>query len=170
MAAVAKEEVRRFITECLKAVGAPAQAALDQADLLLQADRTGHFSHGLNRLEFYVNDIISGACEPKNVPVVLKESAATAWVDGKNALGATVGHFCMSLAMKKAKEAGVGWVTVKASNHFGMAGWWAQKAMREGLIGMAFTNSSPLLAPTRSKKVCRWKNLITGNTGTSVNP
>lgn len=50
MAAVAKDEVRRFIVECLKTVGAPSRAALDQAELLVQADRTGHFSHGLNRL------------------------------------------------------------------------------------------------------------------------
>ncbi|KAL4721340.1 hypothetical protein ACJJTC_006486 [Scirpophaga incertulas] len=58
----------------------------------------------------------------------------------------------MDIAINKAKTTGIGWVTVKGSNHNGMAGFWAQKAADNGLIGMAFTNTSPLLAPTRSKQ------------------
>lgn len=64
--------------------------------------------------EFYINDCNSGACVPTAKPVVLKESGATAWVDGCNALGATVGNFCMDIAIKKAKEFGVGWVSAKS--------------------------------------------------------
>lgn len=63
-----------------------------------------------------MNDIISGACKPEVQPKVLKESAATALVDGGSALGATVSHFCMDLAIKKAKESGVGWVTAKGES------------------------------------------------------
>ncbi|XP_073953563.1 hydroxycarboxylate dehydrogenase B-like [Choristoneura fumiferana] len=101
--------------------------------------------------EFYVKDLETGATNPKGKPRILKETAATAWVDGGDGLGATVGNFCMDLAIKKAKESGIGWVAAKGSNHFGMAGWWAQRAEKSGYIGMAFTNSSPLLVPTRSK-------------------
>ncbi|CAK1584768.1 unnamed protein product [Parnassius mnemosyne] len=146
------EEVRRFMVESLVAVGAPETEAKLQADLLLYADTVGHFSHGLNRLELYVNDIKGGLTCPERKPVVLKESAATAWVDGMETLGATAANFCMDLAIKKAKESGVGWVSAKRTNHFGMAGYWAIKAEREGLIGMAFTNSSPVMVPTRSKQ------------------
>ncbi|CAH2984713.1 unnamed protein product [Chilo suppressalis] len=151
MAKVPLEEVRRFMEDCLMAVGAPDSEAKAHAALLLHADVTGHFSHGLNRLVFYINDIEKGATDPNGKPVVLKESAATVLVDGGNALGATVGNFCMDLAIKKAKEAGIGLVTVNHSNHFGMAGWWALKAEQQGLIGLAFTNSSPVLVPTRAK-------------------
>ncbi|KAM3956669.1 putative oxidoreductase YjmC isoform 1-T2 [Aphomia sociella] len=142
----------RFMTDCLKAVGTSEKAAEQQADLLIQADRLGHPSHGMNRLEMYINDILKGSCEPNNEPEVLKESASTAWVDANNVLGATASHFAMDLAIKKARHTGVGWVTVKGSNHNGMAGYWAKKAADQGLIGMAFTNTSPLLAPTRSKQ------------------
>ncbi|KAM3956708.1 putative oxidoreductase YjmC [Aphomia sociella] len=152
MPEVRVDEVQRFMEDSLRAVGVPDSEAREHAALLLHADVTGHFSHGLNRLEFYINDVISGATNAKAKPIILKESAATAWVDGGDALGATVGNFCMDLAIKKAKECGIGWVSVKRSNHFGMAGYWALKAEREGLIGMAFTNSSPILVPTRSKK------------------
>ncbi|XP_072942972.1 uncharacterized protein [Epargyreus clarus] len=145
------EEVERFMVESLVAAGAPRSEAQAQADLLLHADTVGHFSHGLNRLELYINDIQSGGTKAAADPVVLKESVATAWVDGCHALGATVGNFCMELAIKKAKESGVGWVVAKRCNHFGMAGFWALKAERQGLIGMAFTNSAPIGVPTRAK-------------------
>lgn len=68
--------------------------------------------------EFYVNDIISGACEPNNKPEVLKETASTAWIDAKNVLGATSSHFAMDIAMAKARETGVAWVVVKGNRKY----------------------------------------------------
>lgn len=60
--------------------------------------------------DMYVKDIESGICAKEGEPVVQKESAATALVDGKNLLGPVVGNFCMDMAIKKAKEVGIGWV------------------------------------------------------------
>ncbi|CAH0590106.1 unnamed protein product [Chrysodeixis includens] len=153
-------DAMRFMEDCLKAVGCAAKAAEQQAQLLIQADRYGHPSHGLNRLEMYVNEISSGSCMPNNKPKVLRETASTAWIDANNVLGATASHYAMDVAINKAKETGVAWVTVKGSNHNGMVGFWAQKAANKGLIGMAFTNTSPLLAPTRSKQSALGTNPI----------
>ncbi|CAB3242359.1 unnamed protein product [Arctia plantaginis] len=158
MIRVATVEACRFMVDCLHAAGANREAAEQQAKLLIQADKCGHPSHGMNRLEFYVNDIISGACEPNNKPEVLKETASTAWIDAKNVLGATSSHFAMDISMAKARETGVAWVVVKGANHNGMAGYWAQKATDQGFIGMAFTNTSPLCAPTRSKQAALGTN------------
>ncbi|KPJ10481.1 Malate dehydrogenase [Papilio machaon] len=152
MPEVRVDEVRRFMVDSLLAAGAPEPEAKAHAELLLYADTVGHFSHGLNRLELYVNDIKGGMTHPERKPIVLKESPATAWVDGMDTLGATAANFCMDLAIKKAKECGVGWVAAKRTNHFGMAGYWAMKAEKEGLIGLAFTNSAPIMIPTRSKQ------------------
>ena len=55
-------------------------------------------------------------------------------------------------AIKKAKEFGIGWVTAKGSNHFSIAGHWAMMAEEQGLLGMAFTNTSPMVIPTRGAK------------------
>lgn len=82
-------------------------------DLLVAADRRGHMSHGMNRLEMFVNDIRSGNCDPKAVPKILKETVATAWVDGQNGLGVVIGDFCMGTAIKKAKEVGIGIAAAK---------------------------------------------------------
>lgn len=64
-------------------------------------------------VDMYVRDVKSKTCEGSAVPSVLKESSATAWVDGNNALGPVVGNFCMDVAIRKAKDCGVGWVVAK---------------------------------------------------------
>lgn len=75
---------------------------------------------------------------------------ATALVDGENALGQVVGKFCMELAIEKAKCFGIGMVTARGSNHYGICGYYTLMAAERGLVGFSCTNSSPLLVPTRA--------------------
>lgn len=146
--------------DCFVACDVPEKHADLMADLLVTADYRGHFSHGMNRLEMYIHDLLlkstDGAAEPK----IIKETPATAWVDGCNGLGAVVGRFCMDLAIKKAKTVGVGWVCAKGSNHYGIAGWHTLHAEKQGLIGISMTNTSPLMCPTRSTKAALGTNPI----------
>ncbi|GAA6084907.1 uncharacterized oxidoreductase YjmC-like, partial [Tachysurus ichikawai] len=92
------------------AVGTKASHASSLADVLVEGDLRGHYSHGLNRMDLYVKETRAGICAKEGEPVVEKESVATALVNGKNLLGPVVGNFCMSLAMKKAQDVGIGWV------------------------------------------------------------
>ncbi|XP_068218658.1 uncharacterized oxidoreductase YjmC-like isoform X1 [Palaemon carinicauda] len=147
-----EDDVRRFITDCMKAVGVPQENALLMADILVEADKRGHYSHGLLRTEMYLADMLKKLCDPCATPTVLKENASTALVDGNNGLGPVVSKFCMDLAIKKARETGIGWICNRGSNHYGIAGVWAMKAAEEGMIGMSFTNTSSLVVPTRSVK------------------
>ncbi|KAK9892927.1 hypothetical protein WA026_022795 [Henosepilachna vigintioctopunctata] len=144
-------EVKRFIFDCMKAVNTPEEYAHQMADMLSEADYRGHFSHGMNRLEMYINQIQDGVCDNTAFPEVLKDFGATAWVDGKNALGVVVGNFCNKLAIEKAKQFGIGCVSVKGSNHYGICGKYASDAMKEGFIQFNCTNTSPLSVPTRAK-------------------
>ncbi|KAG0713906.1 malate dehydrogenase [Chionoecetes opilio] len=146
------KEVHRYMVDCMTAVGTPKGHAAALADVLVAADCRGHFSHGLNRLEMYVNDVKQKICNGGAVPSITKESVSTALVHGNNGLGPVVGNFCMDLAVKKAKETGIGWVCTRGSNHYGIAGWYSMRASKEGLLGMSVTNTSPLVAPTRAKK------------------
>lgn len=145
-------EVKRFIVEVLETAGAPKSKAGTLADTLVAADYRGHYSHGLNRLEYYLADIRNASCEPGAEPAVERETAATALVDGRNGFGPVVGNFCTDLAIKKAKEAGIGWVVAHNSNHYGIAGWYALRCVEQGLVGMSFTNTSPLVVPTRGRE------------------
>lgn len=101
------------------AAGSTQGHAADLADCLIEADCRGHFSHGLSRLDKYVRDVIEGRTEKNGEPKIIKESAASALVDGCNLLGPVIGNFCMSLAIKKAKEVGIGMVTAYRATHFG---------------------------------------------------
>ncbi|CAD6184452.1 unnamed protein product [Caenorhabditis auriculariae] len=147
---VSKKALRLFVLECLEKVGCGVEHAQQLADILICSDYRGHYSHGLNRLHIYVQDVQTGSTSVDGTPKVLKEKGATAWVDGNNLLGPVVGNFCMRLAVQKAKEHGIGWVVARNSNHFGIAGWYADYAVRQGLVGMAFTNTSPCVFPTGS--------------------
>ncbi|XP_075998283.1 putative oxidoreductase YjmC isoform X2 [Genypterus blacodes] len=157
---ITKAEVEGFIQRCMTAVGTKQDHANSLAEVLVAGDNRGHYSHGLNRMDMYVKDIQSGICDKTGDPVVEKESPATALVDGKNVLGPVVGKFCMDLAIKKAKEVGIGWVVARGSNHYGIAGFYAMKALQENMIGMSFTNTSPLVVPTRAKECTLGTNPI----------
>lgn len=74
-----------------------------------------YLSFHLFFLDNYVRDIKTKTCEVSAIPSILNETSASTWVDGNNALGPIVGNFCMDLAIRKAKQCGVGWVVAKGT-------------------------------------------------------
>lgn len=149
---VGLQEVERFIVDCMTKVGTRSAHAKSLAQNLVAADHRGHYSHGLNRLDMYVHDISSGITVSDCEPQIVSERAATAHVDGSNLLGPVVGDFSMALAIQKARTSGIGLVSARNSNHYGIAGWYAMQASQQGLLGMSMTNTSPLSVPTRAQK------------------
>lgn len=97
--------------DCFKAAGVCEQHAEIIGKNLLEADYRGHYSHGMNRLEMYINDIQSEICNPNMEPIIEKQTVSTAVVNGNNGLGAVVGNFCMDLAIEKASKTGIAIVT-----------------------------------------------------------
>lgn len=89
------EEMRRFMLACLKSVGINEAHASDLVDVLIQADIRNHLSHGLNRLELYLDDYQFKVCRDDCEPEILKENGCTAWVDGKSLLGPRVGKLLL---------------------------------------------------------------------------
>jgi len=124
----------------------------DEANLatesLLRADLRGVDSHGVARLSGYVRLWEAKRVNSQPKIKIVHESPSTAVVDGDAGLGLVVAPKAMDIAIAKAKNAGTGWVAVKNSNHFGIAGHHAMMALGHDMIGMAMTNASPLVAPT----------------------
>lgn len=118
--------------------------------VLVSADLRGIDSHGVARLSGYVRlwEVNRINATP-NIQVV-HETASTAVVDGDAGLGLVVAPFAMRIAIEKAKQVGTGWVSVRNTNHFGIAGYHAMMALEHQMIGMAMTNASALVAPTFS--------------------
>ncbi|WP_266204027.1 Ldh family oxidoreductase [Pontibacter kalidii] len=139
-----------FTQEVFLHMGCPADDARLAAEVLLSADLRGVDSHGVARLSGYVRLWEAGRINPKPNIRVVHETPSTATVDGDAGLGLVVAPRAMEIAKKKAEQAGTGWVSVKNSNHFGIAGYHAMMALQSDMIGIAMTNASPLVAPTFS--------------------
>lgn len=115
---------------------------------LVEADLRGIDSHGVARLIGYVRLWEKGRVNVRPNVRIVHETPTTATVDGDGGLGLVVAPKAMAIAIEKAKVYGSGWVAVRHSNHFGIAGHHAMMALQHDMIGMAMTNASPLVAPT----------------------
>ncbi len=130
------------------------------ADNLVLSNLRGIDSHGVARLQRYVNGIKSGYIIPDAQPKIVKESSVLANVDGQNGLGQVAGTFGMELAIEKARKEGIGMVTVFNSNHYGFAGYYPLMALKYDLMGISMTNSAPLVVPTFGKNAIIGTNPI----------
>ena len=129
-------------------------------DVLLTADLYGIESHGMQRMVRYHKCIEKGMIHVDARPEVVWQTPVSAVIDGHDGMGQLIAHQAMSLAIDKAKKSGVGIVAVRNSNHFGIAGYYAQMACREGLIGLSCTNSEAIMVPTYSRKAMIGSNPI----------
>lgn len=133
-------------------MGCSLEHADKASEVLLSADLRGVDSHGVARLSGYVRLWDAGRINTRPDVHIVHETPSTAVVDGDSGLGLVVAPFAMEVALQKAAAAGSGWVSVKNSNHFGIAGYHAMMALERDMIGMAMTNASPLVAPTFAKE------------------
>lgn len=144
------QSLYQFTHDVFKAMGCSDTDATTATTVLLSADLRGIDSHGVARLSGYVRlwevQRINATPDIK----IVHETPSTAVVDGDAGLGLVVAPFAMQVAIEKAKIAGTGWVSVRNTNHFGIAGYHAMMALQHDMIGMAMTNASALVAPTFS--------------------
>ncbi len=139
-----------FCTAVFEKIGCSKTHAAIAAKALVAADLRGIDSHGVARLTGYVR-----LWEVKRVNAtpqikITHETPSTAVITGDAGLGLVVAPYAMQVAIDKAKNVGTGWVSVKNSNHFGIAGYHAMMALPHDMIGIAMTNASALVAPTFS--------------------
>ncbi|XP_045480286.1 delta(1)-pyrroline-2-carboxylate/Delta(1)-piperideine-2-carboxylate reductase-like [Harmonia axyridis] len=150
----------KFVTDCFLALSVPKIQSEIMAASIVEADVMGRNCEGLFTLETCIMDIYSGLIDTKASPKIDKESPATAWVNGNNALGPVVAKFCMKLAIQKAKLVGTAIIVAKHSNQFGTAARYAKLALEEGLIGWACSNTHPYMVPNRAKYACIGTNVL----------
>src|SRR6266446_6248022 len=141
------ETLREFSTRVFLHFGVPKNDAMQAADVLACADLRGIDSHGVARLHTYFDMLTLGRINPRPKVSQVRSTLSTATVDGDNGLGLVVGPQANRMAMDMAEKAGSGWVSVRNTNHFGIAGYYVLKALERDLIGWAMTNSTKLVAP-----------------------
>jgi L-2-hydroxycarboxylate dehydrogenase (NAD+) len=144
------DQLYSFTYNIFKAIGCNDNDATTATKALLAADIRGIDSHGVARLSGYVRLWEAKRINATPQIKIVHETPSTAVVDGDSGLGLVVAPFAMQVAINKAKNAGTGWVSVRNTNHFGIAGYHAMMALENDMIGMAMTNASALVAPTFS--------------------
>ena len=144
------DKVWEFTNEVFLKMGCPSEDAKLAADVLVSADLRGIDSHGVARLIGYVRLWDADRINPTPNIKIVHETPSTAVVDGDAGLGLVVAPKAMEIAIDKAEAVGTGWVSVKNSNHYGIAGYHAMMALEKDMIGMSMTNASPLVSPTFS--------------------
>jgi len=142
------EVIHAFMVDVFTGLGTPPEEARICADVLIASDLRGIESHGVGRLKYYYERIRAGVHRTRTEIEVVKETETTALLDGHHGMGKVIAYRSMRLAMDKAKQYGLGAVTVRNSTHFGIAGYYPLMAAEEGMMGLAVTNARPSIAPT----------------------
>ena len=154
------KKVEKFCIEAFKGYGFSEEESKQITDVLLAADLSGIESHGVQRMIRYHKEITGGMVKIDAKPQVVFETPLSAVIEGNDAMGQTLGVQAMKMAMEKAKKSGFGMVTVRNSNHYGIAGYYAKMAAAEGLIGMSMTNTEAIMVPTFGKQAMLGTNPI----------
>lgn len=148
---VSIEALDGFCRRVLHALGVNEADARVTAEALVATDAWGVHTHGTKLLKGYARRLRGGGLRTDAAPTIAEEGPAWAVVDGNSMLGQVATTFATRLAIEKARSAGVGFVTVRNSCHFGAAGYYAWLAAREGMIGLAMANDVPSVAAPGSK-------------------
>jgi L-2-hydroxycarboxylate dehydrogenase (NAD+) len=155
------QDLKNYIIRFFLTCNVPRRDAEIIADVLISADLRGVDSHGIIRLHSYYGDRIrKGTINPLSPVTVVKETPTTLLLDGGMGMGHVVGYGAMQRCIEKADQIGLAMATVRNSNHYGIAGYYAMLALPRDMIGISFTNSQPLVAPTYGRTAMLGTNPI----------
>ncbi len=152
--------LERFCKDVFEAFGFDKTQSDQISDVLLTADLYGIESHGMQRMVRYHKGLEKGQIHRDAQPEVVFETPVSAVVDGHSGMGQLISVFAMNKAIEKAEAIGVGIVSVRNSNHYGIAGYYAQMAAKRGLIGFSCTNSEAIMVPTFGRQAMLGSNPI----------
>jgi LDH2 family malate/lactate/ureidoglycolate dehydrogenase len=153
------EKVSEFCVTLFESYGFTRDESRTITDVLIRADQYGIESHGVQRLMRYHKEMFSFV----NVhaqPEILYETGISAVWDACKAMGHVVADSAMKRAIEKAKKNGFGIVTVRNSNHYGIAGYYSSMAAELDLIGVCMTNTEAIGVPTYGKEAMLGTNPI----------
>ena len=137
------------------------------ADALINAELVGATTHGLSRLKMYCDRIKKKLINPRPNIKIKKFSQSISCINANNSIGFVAADLAIKTAIKNAKKTGISLVGVKNSGHYGLSGYYAEKAVRNNLIVFCFTNAPPAIAPYGAKKSLFGTNPICFGTPTS---
>lgn len=146
-----KYDIHALVEYCTRAlikVGVPEEDAATVASVLANADARGVHSHGVVRMEGYVECVMAGGIAPAAEHTIITEGDSHARIDANRGLGIPVSVFAAKLAKRKAQKSGIAIVNVYNSHHHGACGYYTLMCADDGLIGMAMSTGDIIMAVT----------------------
>jgi len=154
------DALQEFTVSVFTKLGLPLEDAKISVEILIASDQRGIGSHGLQRLNRYVNGLKTGVMKPITEVKILKETPNTLLISGGDGMGQVAGYRAMQMVIDKALKNNVAFAAVRDSNHYGIAGYYAMMALEYDLIGISLTNSAILVVPTHGKNAILGTNPI----------
>jgi LDH2 family malate/lactate/ureidoglycolate dehydrogenase len=155
------QRLRSFVTGVVAAAGAAEEDARIVAAVLVASDLRGHESHGVARLErFYVRPLLAGRIDPHATLTLQHETAATLLFDARNGLGQPAAKRAMDACIARARTSGMCMASIRHSNHYGIAAFYAMQALEHDMLGFCCTDSGPLAVPTGGRTAILGSNPI----------
>ncbi|MBM3700931.1 MAG: Ldh family oxidoreductase [Actinobacteria bacterium] len=146
-----KDNLKVFCISAMEKVGMSIEDAEITADVLVTTDLFGIYTHGTNNLRNYIKKIKAGGIDPKAIPQIIAEGENWTLLDSGSAMGMVESYKAMAMAIAKAKVSTFGFVGVKNGSHFGAAGYYANMAASQDLIGIAMSNADPSMTVPGSR-------------------
>jgi len=141
-------ELKRFMKEGFMALGVPEADAEICSVVLIESDLRGIESHGIGRFKMYVDRINHGILKPVTKETIIKQTDNTVLIDGNHGMGHVVAYRAMEKAIDMAQKSNIGMAAVRNSTHFGITGFYPTMAVNRDMVGLAFSNARPSVAPT----------------------
>jgi LDH2 family malate/lactate/ureidoglycolate dehydrogenase len=157
---ISYSRLREFCAGLFPSYGFSAAEGGVIAEILLRADLYGIESHGIHRLVRYDEEITSGMVTVQAKPELVHETPVSAVLDGRKAMGQLTAIQAMGIAIDKASRTGIGMVTVRNSNHYGIASYYTDLALAADFIGITMTNTEAICVPTNGKRAMLGTNPI----------
>jgi LDH2 family malate/lactate/ureidoglycolate dehydrogenase len=157
---IAAKEFIALVGDTFRHAGLSTNDADIAADVAAHGTLNGSDAHGVVQMPLYITGLLDGTIKSAPNVKTTNNLPCCMVMDADNALGLVVSQRAMDAAIDMAKKYGLGAVAMRNSSHFGGAGYYSERAARQGLIGFAFTNASPAIAPTGSKEALLGTNPI----------
>lgn len=151
MTTVTQDEIKRVVQTALLRHGAGAFAAAEVARAVARAEATGNRICGLYYLESYCLQLTSGRVKGDVTPVVSTPRPATIHVDAQMGFAQPAFAFGLAPALDAARQFGVASLAVGHAHTCTSLGYFTEQIAQAGLMGIGFTNASPIVAPPGGK-------------------
>ena len=143
------EPLRAFVRAVVERGGSSAREAQLVAHNLVEANLTGHDSHGVGMLPRYIDNLLAGGLKANQQLAISTDHGALITLDGRAGYGQVMGHDAMALGIERARTHGVAVLGLHNAHHIGRIGHWAEQCLDAGLVSIHFVNviSEPIVAP-----------------------